>query len=175
MPTPPAGHLRLKQLSVLGISLTIAPLIVIPEVVWQSFTVEVSALELVGYPTMVFSGFLCAVDSAYGCAWFAITQQIYNALAIKLTTGRWVVVLAWLSYALNTCVTCYMAVCAVRARWERAPPESAPLPPAAKPRDAAPAKPPDAPPVADRASGWDPIVMGAPLPDDTQTTVPSVT
>ena len=108
-----------KQLAVLGISLTVAPLIVIPEIVWQSFTVNVSALELMGYPTMVFSGFLCAVDMTYGCGWFAVTQQIYNALAIKLTTGTWVVILAWLSYAMNTCVTSFMAVCAVRERLQR--------------------------------------------------------
>ena len=116
-----AGELstRLKQLAVIGICLSVAPLIVVPQIVLENFTVNVSALELMGYPTMVFSGFLCAVNAAYGCAWFAVSQQIYNALAIKLTTGTWVVILAWLSYALNTCATSYMAVCAVRARWQQ--------------------------------------------------------
>jgi hypothetical protein len=110
---------RFKQLAVIGISLTVAPLIVAPQIVMEHFTVNASALELMGYPTMVFSGFLCAVNAAYGCAWFAVSQQIYNVLAIKLTTGTWVVILAWFSYALNTCATSYMAVCAVRARWQQ--------------------------------------------------------
>ena len=45
------------------------------------------------------------------------TQQLYNALAIRMTVGRWVFVLAWVSYVMNTCISSYLAGAAVRQRW----------------------------------------------------------
>ena len=65
----------IKSVAVLICALTVAPLIIIPDMVWSNFTVTVSPLEMLGYPTMVFSGFMCARESAVGCIWFAIKRS----------------------------------------------------------------------------------------------------